>query len=196
MIIIHDKNFKNVSEIKKFTRQLLIDSRPEVLPGTYAFDYLMDLFSKRHPNWASEKVGVGISKIKLLPDKANPSKGTKPILVRKDNSEIDISWLTAAAGKGWSQEKCRNDDFRRAIMDQTMGFKRAKLDEKSQCSICNILLTPSSTHIDHVYPFSKLKTDFEKLNLADEFWPEYHRKEAVLRLTCVACNIKKSDLCT
>lgn len=110
----------------------------------------------------------------------------------------------------------------RQIVEEDMAIerniqrKRAYMDESFCCPLSGIPLKdcPSGTHLDHVYPFSRMVDDFlRRFNIEGEWvevvhrgtsyslkdteivkkWLQYHRENADLKLTCAKYNIQKSN---
>lgn len=166
----------------------------------------------RHHYQYKAKVGCGIKHLEVRsnPSWNGPSRGLW--IVRHDGSEIDISWVVALKPMGRPDAK---DDVSKAaryeVHPQIHTYHAT--GECDACPLCGEQLKRgSNVHVDHETPFITLLQGFlkfkalsfedvevEDLVLEARFadrelgseWQEYHRQNAVLRITHAQCNLAR-----
>ena len=164
--------------------------------------FLIDVL-RRHHHW-KEKQGSGILSVvvRLNPPPGFGSAKRGLWLIRKDGSEVDISWYTplerggalyAARGVAWAA-RCEVADQTRAVYEMSRG---------TPCPVCGKPLQQG--HVDHIAPltFDRLLSDWlviealaiDEVEVADRGietffadralaarWAHFHRTNAKLRL--------------
>lgn len=169
------------------------------------YEILISLL-KRHPDF-DIKTNKMIS-LKITHDALN-KKALKIIIVNSDDTETDISWRNAINGKGSDVKSDLNSALRSSIENQIWDFKRT---HENICETCG---STQNIHIDHENYFEKIvidftngrtdiPTDFDDMKdnthrkcfkLSDEKfrkdWIVFHQKNAVLRVLCEKCNLKR-----
>jgi hypothetical protein len=170
---------------------------------------------RRHPN-AEQKIGSGIERFEV---RENPVfKNQKTFyLVRKDGSETDFSFRMCVSGKSPTPWANFCVAARNSISSQIIVFKTAAFlgVDAAKCQITGEDVEWNSCHVDHVTQFSDLLQMFiEQKNIdtsiehtkgggdgsvtriftdatLDTQWKEFHKQNAVLRLTTVQANLSR-----
>lgn len=166
------------------------------------YDEMMELF-KNHPDYPNKLRNV--IDISIVKNKRN-DKYFEFNLIRDDQSIEDISYRCCI--------NPRNDkhDFlsamRNYIDPQIKEFRRLNNNQCEQCG------TKKNIHIDHIYMFQYLVSDFienrtdiptefdenkdntskfkkEDIEFANE-WYQYHLKHSQLRPLCAKCNLSRT----
>ena len=158
------------------------------------------------------KIGCGLNHFEVC---SNPNwiGNTRGLwIVRIDNSEIDISWVVALMPQGRPAVK---HDVSTAARYEVFPQIHAH-HESGDCSVCPLCFVDmrrgAGLHVDHKIPFTNLLADFlaangltyegiciEDLGIDSRFkdrtlasaWQDYHRHNAVLRLTHAQCNLSR-----
>ena len=127
--------------------------------------FLLSLF-QHHDEW-NQKAGTGVRSITTQ----RTTHGTRCfVLVRADNSAIDISFLHAIKLIPTSRSNERlpqalvdyRNAARMAVQDQIRAFRDSELTSISQCPITLLPLSRENCAVDHVLPlsFDQLLFDF------------------------------------
>lgn len=196
-------------EIKDYTSELI--NRLKItkslrIQSEEAYEYFKELF-KGHPDYP-EKTSK-MTDLKIV--KGAMGKGYMLKIVNSDGTEDDISWNKCIYGR--EMKNVLMEAMRVAVMEQIKEFREANTNRI--CGICKKDTKHVETHIDHVIHFESIaKTflegekeipkEFEQNELVlkcfkekdrdfAERWAKYHKEEAVLRLTCASCNMKRPD---
>ena len=128
------------------------------------FDLVIDETHKHYPVFKAivmdhinkeEKLGCGIQHFVFVVGAVYKEKQLN--VIRTDGSIVSMSYLynniiCEASYKQQQVNACRD-----AIYDQIMEY-RFCLEETPSCSFCGA--TDKGIHIDHIYPFSKLLTEY------------------------------------
>ena len=202
-ILIGTKIYTSKKELTSDVRQRLKairESKATVTSGI-EFDFFTELF-KRHYNY-KEKSKAGIKAFRV----DQIQKGDCIFIIRNDNTEDDISWLSCISGKSYTNLDDLIPLLRDAINDQMITYRDSAL---RACIACHDTKFMS---VDHIVPFSKLVNDFllievkvpstfdDVLGQGYKFKPEdskfveawiaYHKKEATYQILCRSCNSSK-----
>ena len=162
---------------------------------------LMELF-KNHPEYPFKLRDV--VDIQVVKNKRN-SKYFEFNLIRKDGSIEDISYRSCICQRTDNHNLL--NAMRNCIQPQINHFKE---NSEKKCVFCG---NTKEIHIDHIYMFKDLTTDFlkDKMNIPSTFddnfdnsaifkeedeifsnsWYEYHLKNANLRPLCKKCNLSR-----
>ena len=207
-------HFKTKNEAMKCFGTILSSSRIGAsCPPSFMPD-MMELI-RRHPN-AEQKIGSGIEKFEV---RENPVfKNQKTFyLVRNDGSETDFSFRMCISGKSPTTWANFCVAARNSISSQIIIFKTAAFlgVDAAKCQITGEDVEWNSCHVDHVTPFSDLLQMFiEQKSIdtsiehtkggedgsvtriftdstLDTQWKEFHKQNAVLRLTTVHANLSR-----
>lgn len=223
-VVIHQEKYKEeistwkkdfpdmtLAELKKITRCMINSSVLNTPLPLNTQDHLLKIIC--HHSSFQEKRGDGIKHLEIRERCDVGSYITRCVyIVHFDNSSVDISWCLSLEPESLTQ--IVNRVARYEINDQIEKFKE---DSKqiSKCGICHESIVGKETHIDHIYPFKKLWSDFMSLKgksysdftivykeddtkrfedcaLAEE-WKEYHLtiKPNNLRKVHKGCNLKR-----
>jgi ribosomal protein L14 len=167
----------------------------------------MLMLLQNHPEW-EEKKGCGIKRIEVREN--HHYKTTLGFwLVRDDDTEVAISWVTALRGQVVNGTITKALRFE--IQPQIDGFKI--LCDDSICGLCETsLVSMEALHIDHVIPFKQLVSDWMKFHAITyemietkamklgskmsnveqaKSWFDYHLKHSQLRKVHARCNLKR-----
>ena len=107
--------------------------------------FLIEVF-KNHPNWI-EKRGVGGRRIFIGQDNY---KHRCFFIERMDNTVVDISYLTAIAGKNKSDLERIKIACRTAILPEILDFRNKNvIFGVTKCAISGEVLTKENINIDH-----------------------------------------------
>ena len=166
----------------------------------------------RHHYQYALKVGAGVARIEV---RTNPSwnGATRGFwFVLTDNTAIDISWVVALQPGG--RPTTKNNVTSAARYEVVPQIHAVHADgECGFCPLCNEgMVRGFDLHVDHAVHFDALFADWLKQNdlsygnleiedlgldsrfadrvLADE-WQQWHRDNAVLRLTHAVCNLSR-----
>ena len=142
-------------------------------------------------------------------------KGLELMIRKLDGIETDVSWRTAAKGKGRTPRESFCRALRVSINDQIKDFRRNPNTVTNVCAMCS---TPvEQYHVDHVITFKRLVNDFiatypdwvfpqdheyeesnddtNQYRLADKVmesaFQRHHMENAILRITCAQCNLTR-----
>lgn len=172
---------------------------------------LFDELIVNHPN-SKVKIGSGVAEFRVEIHELN---GLPCIIVeRTDGSTIDLSWVSCVSGKPASEKSKLRGAMREAISEQVVTYKKQNLVSGATCAIGGETLTTANTHVDHETQFEDLAQAFlvTRKDIPAVFgdnpktyevmfrpedvafsraWQDYHRKHAVLRLTCDKCNLSR-----
>jgi hypothetical protein len=171
-------------------------------------EFILKVLSHHHQ--FRQKCGVGIThlEIRTNPSWNGPTQGIW--FIRKDGSEVDISWVTSLKpdGKPSLKEDISNA-ARYEIASQIHEFH-----DNGDCHICNLcnrmMVRHDRLHVDHIKPFDELFSIFlalnnitysnietEDLGVESQFkdrllaieWFKFHKENASLRLVHKKCNL-------
>ena len=158
------------------------------------------------------KVGAGVTHVEV---RTNPSwnGATRGFwFVRNDNTAVDISWVVALQPGG--RPTTKNNVTCAARYEIFPQIHAVHADgECSFCPLCNEgMVRGFDLHVDHEVHFDDLLSDWltqnnlayedleiEDLGLDSQFadrslaveWQQWHRENAVLRLTHALCNLSR-----
>jgi hypothetical protein len=168
---------------------------------------------KRHPN-ASDKL-QSFYDFAIRYDLLNKNAIALDI-INTDGSITEISWKKCVTGKAETIKSKFCSALRHSILKQICDFRSSC--DATICEACNVSLSDSSFHVDHVVHFSKLVEDFlekykgafdipvqydkeprtyltmfrdEDVKIANLF-QEYHLHHASLRILCARCNLTRA----
>lgn len=190
MYSIHDQNFTSIKAFTAYVREYINQCPPVVTDGE-PFQFFTELL-KRHP----EDKGTAIS-FHIIPNPLNP-KAKHMYITRTDGTE-SFSWKKCC---GHKSKDAVTEAMRHAISDQIIYFRETTEPRCIQCGKTKDL------HVDHIYPFSKIKAAFLQDHIPSEIdysgflrdffpsefktkWQEYHKNNATLQILCSTCNCKK-----
>jgi hypothetical protein len=154
---------------------------------------------------------IGVTKELILKVSYNRYKDKELVLIKKDNSEDNISWRKAVNQRRTSHHSEVRKALRTAIIDQVLDFRRT-IPNGVICDICKKEII-SGLHTDHEIYFEDIVQAWMKANkLTDSIikvtnngdtdrhitdkrllvnWQEFHKKHAILRATHAICNLKR-----
>lgn len=209
-ITVNQIEFKSKLALETYVRELLFSVRKD-LYGTFEiddkdkFEFMLELF-RRHPDYA-EKAGNGIEKIFVMGNELNRN-APHVIILRKDNTSIDISWKICVAGIGRNIKSIQLEIMRESIVKQIMEFRNTTVNI---CNLCKV--NADKYDIDHYeVEFKELASKFMNENtLPSKFkeqafghafhdddleleqkWQQYHLHNAKLQKLCKSCHKKKT----
>lgn len=191
------RNIVNTSELCKPIEEKISENLLKIL--------------KHHHNFI-KKIGIGLKhlEIRINPSWNGPTKGLW--IVRTDNSEVDISWVTALKPDGRpSVKEDISNAARYEISDQIHSYH-----DRGECNLCDIcgkiMIRGNKLHVDHIIPFEKIFLDFlesskitysnisvKDIGVETEFndrdfahnWKEFHKNNATLRIVHKECNLRR-----
>jgi hypothetical protein len=172
--------------------------------------FLIKVLSHHHD--FEKKCGVGIKHLEIRTNSSwnGPSKGIW--IIRNDDTEEDISWVTALKPDGRpSIKEDISNAARYEISSQIHDYH-----DNGDCSICELCKNDMSRynilHVDHIKKFEDLfldfltiknitysdiqikdlgvKSEFKDRDLAKE-WFDFHKQNATLRLVHKKCNLER-----
>jgi hypothetical protein len=205
-VICNNITYKTKKEFAIYVRNLIymvIGVCDDVAKHKNYFELLEVL--KRHPDFEEKMDNLKTMRIQ----KESFNDGRQIVIVKNDNTEAVISFITAINGEGMSIHNMLRDAMRSSVHEQIQTF-RAK--GGSFCAICNSTEKPEVDHLlrftEMVVAFLSNRTDipskFDKLNepmrrhcfleedcLFREDWVEYHRMNATMRMLCRRCNLQR-----
>jgi len=196
----------NKKETETWVRELVIKYKNKEVVGLERESMIIIL--QNHPEW-EEKKGSGIKRIEVREN--HIYKTTLGFwLVRNDDTEVAISWITAIRGQVVNGTITKALRFE--IQPQIDEFNTvAGRESGSLCELCGVILS-QNVHIDHIIPFKQLVFDWMKLNeikydmietkpmkLGSKMsnieqaksWFDYHLKYSQLRKVHASCNLKR-----
>ncbi len=204
--------FKSKIDCHRYTKNIINSLGCCIIDKEHAsYEFFAELL-KNHSEY-DEKIGCGIDYFEIIKNKMNP-KFYGMLLHRIDGTVVNFSWVHACEFKNRTYEWYLSAAMRSAIADFIISFKRCSVHK---CCICNVEDPNIDFHVDHIYPFSKLKSDFlaitkypnpirftscEKYGsciMTDDDidfkndWIKFHNDHCKLQILCKTCNIKKSD---
>ena len=176
-------------------------------------DFLIKVLTHHHK--FLQKCGVGIKYLEIRTNSSwnGPSQGIW--IIRNDNTEEDISWVTALKpdGKPTIKEEV-SDSARYEISSQIHEFHDN--GNCSRCELCeNIMIRYNGLHVDHIKPFEELFKNFlqfknitysdiqtEDLGVESQFkdriiaeeWFNFHKTNSTLRLVHKKCNLQRKKM--
>jgi hypothetical protein len=208
---IGEKTFKTKKEAENFTRNYIKNlgyGDFDVYNNYEAFMFFIDLINNHH-NF-KDKIGCGIKSIRIQRNILNKN-AFETIILRKDNSEIDFSWLKCSTSSSNSIIDNLKAAMRQSILPEIQNFKNKSI---MKCVFCNSV--EGEFHADHHEPsFIQLFNDFIKLysnypkifdddpktHIAifrkedekfSDIWKKYHNKNMNLQILCSTCNLRKN----
>jgi hypothetical protein len=208
-----NNTFKSKTEAEIYIRQLISSIGVCNSVKNISNDKFNQLLSilQCHPN--SEKVS-NINDILIIKNKLNTSAFELNIL-NNDGTIDDISWKICISGIHKTHKTELLSALRYSIDEQIYEYKKnVSLD---MCSLClEYCHNNGGIHVDHVIHFEKLVEDFNStcgINIPNIFdnasdgsnrrafkdddseymnaWLEFHKNNAILRILCRACNLKR-----
>lgn len=214
-VVFLDKEYKTQGEFEKYVRKIIYDEIGICydVKNTYPDKYnILIKILERHPNFNSKSENM--CNIKIIKDALN-FRALQIIILKNDNSEIDISWRCAITGKHKPKKSLLTGAMRTSIEDQIHTFRRNC--DTYTCELCGSV---EELHVDHndekKSAFDELANNFVKENnniYPDKFgdledgtnrrcflkedndfkkkWIEYHHKHAILRILCRKCNLSR-----
>jgi hypothetical protein len=209
---IGELRFDSKSAAQNYTRNIIVSLGYCKVTSTHEhFNFFIDLI-KNLSNYKS-KIGCGVDYFHIVPN-ALQKKSYHINLVRKDKTEIDISWKNAASSKWVEPADNLTNAMRVAISPDISKFRSIS---KIECNECGVMDEGVTFHVDHVSPsFKDLHDNFLKNNKLqlptqfddDEFfrakfkktdseftkkWLTYHRNNCELQILCMPCNCRKGS---
>jgi hypothetical protein len=213
--------YKTQLDKKNYVRKLLqeiglCESVKAVSQSAYNTIYDLVL---NHPEAAEKLDGVvdfSIKKNKSTKYKDGP--GIALDIIKEARTSIDVSWVCCALGKGKPLKGSFNGALRVSIQDQIQDYRAHPDTDTTRCTIC-LKQQLTSFHVDHVITFKKLVDKFVAMQPQQPFqypkkftecndgtgkhrltdtvmekaFQQMHKEEAVLRITCVRCNLSRTD---
>lgn len=182
------------------------------------FQFMLEILKLHYR--ASEKIGVGVTSIRIEPDGLH---GTTRcfVLLRADGKSTDFSYKKCLDGRK-SELSLFKEAARNAIAEQIINFKNRAFEECGAggailCPIKQILVTKSESHVDHEPPLtfdaivssfiSENGIDVKKVNYVGygdhcytkkfsdstltEKFSQYHKNRAKLRITSKPGNLSQ-----
>ena len=213
-IIFSGKTYKTQGEFEVFVKNIIYNivgicnDIKKMYPEYYIT--LIEIL-KRHPDFICKTHNM--CNIKIVKDKLNIN-ALKIIIIKKDASEIDISWRVAITGKP-KGDKHELMSAMRSSIDEQIGQFRKGSDKK--CVLCH---NTDNLHVDHIIHFDEIVLNFinimvsKNINIPDTFgdtnddthrrcfleidnnfmneWVVYHKEHANLRMLCQNCNLTRT----
>lgn len=213
-IIFLDKTYKTQGEFEAFVKHLIYNDIgvcndiKNIYPSHY--NTLIEIL-KRHPEFNSKTQNM--CNIKIIRDTLNIN-AFKIIIIKTDESEIDISWKCAITGKPKGNKHDLMSAMRSSVDEQILRFRK---NNKAKCALCP---NTDKLHVDHIIHFDEIVLNFinimesKKIKIPDTFgdtnddthrrcfleiynnfkneWIEYHNKHATLRILCQTCNLTRT----
>lgn len=208
-------NFKNKKEVDIYIRNKKKEIFKKVgllknmdCESPY-FNFFMEIVNSHHNK--EQKIGGGIEYFYFDNDFFNNTQ----LGIKNKEGFSNISCIYSKITR--KLENCKNsfltDVMRNAIYPQILQYK-LMLSKPFFCYNCNS--EASKFHIDHIYPFSKIRDDFlisvknykipnkfrkientldfldEDQNFKDD-WIKYHFQNVSLQILCKECNLSKSN---
>jgi hypothetical protein len=202
--------FTTDDEAKKHVRFLLeeLGEGTAVRPEHPQFAFLAALLG-RHKD-AAGKVGIGIEAFNVIRN----TKGAFALdLIRVDGTYVSFSWLECITPKVHPTSKYLGEAMRTACKSESLRFFEAHYHQGWTCRCGWVSDTTAGVDVDHVVPFSMLKTAFlanEKAHpevflhdghrpaaflLSDKAfsdrWVAFHQANSRYQLLCSRCNSSK-----
>ena len=214
-ITIGTKVFKTQTECKNYTRIILTELGITIsvkCKNIEHFNFLRSL-CERHPRY-QEKFQK-FCDFRICRSALN-TRGLELQIVNNDGTYTEISWNICVSGKSSTKESSFYSALRQHISLQIMNFKNT--NDLSYCRECNHRFVEFSppVHIDHVIQFKQLVENFLEINTniiipteyekkertyetlfansdrwIGELFEKYHSENAVLRVLCETCNLKR-----
>lgn len=211
VVVFGDKEFPSKAKATAYVRRIILDigecSSVKQKKGD-TFLHLLDVLLC-HPD-----ADTKLSNMVDLAVRVNPMnrKAYGVYVIRDDGTEEDISWVKCITPP--TIDSNLKNALRQSIAWQILAFRADHVTEGTLCGLCGS--KPSNIHIDHVVPFCQLIKDFHMSwngptplvfvegprgmgNVFQEedkpyqtAWEDYHKKYAVLRVTCASCNLRRS----
>ena len=206
--------FKTQGEFEKYVKKIIYEDIGicNDIKNTYSDKYyILIKILERHPDFNSKSENM--CNIKIMYDTLN-KKALKILIVKKDGSNIDISWRCAISGKNKSKKQNLMSAMRSSIDQQIKQFRKEHNNES--CQICGNIERLQVDHNDEKNSaFDELVSNFIRENkdikIPDKFvelkddthrnrfleedtlfkdkWLKYHNEHASLRMLCHNCNI-------
>jgi hypothetical protein len=198
----------NKKEIETWVRALVIKYRNKEVIGLERESMIIIL--QNHPEW-EEKKGSGIKRIEVREN--HLYKTTLGFwLVRNDDTEVAISWVTSLRGQVVNGTITKALRFEIQPQIDEFNLLSDDLSGESLCELCGRTLQSLEAHIDHIIPFKQLVFDWMKSNeitydiietkpmkLGSKMsnieqaksWFDYHLKYSQLRKVHASCNLKR-----
>ncbi len=210
--IINGVEFNSKKELLAYTREFIKQlGTCELSYNTTGYRFLFHLL-KRHPD-IEKFTALGIQKFKILPN-AMFHHTYETRIIDNNYREHAFSWNNCVKGTTSTPRATLIKVLRIAVQDQTRKFKENNYE--GVCKICLNHIDYFDSHIDHIYPFTRLVDDFIKLNpkVPTKFdseretnrpifkpvdyewagkWINFHLSTAKLQITCPSCNHKKGS---
>ena len=208
-------HFRTKSEAMKWFGTVLSSSSVGAFCPEESMRNMIELIN-RHPD-AEMKIGCGIESFQV---RENPVfKNQKAFyLIRKDGSETDFSFRMCVSGNRSTPWANFCIAARNSISSQIVIFKTAAFLglDSVRCQITGEVVEWNTCHIDHVAPFSDLLQEFirqQGIDVSvehttggedgsvvrlfidadlDKRWREFHRQNAVLRVTTIKANLARN----
>jgi hypothetical protein len=220
LIIVHDIYFSSKQFLEQYCRGIIQGYHDGEMMRDNDRSFFLSLIATRHH--APEQ--------KIIPGKENDIVGIRVrhdspygstlifqnqiFVVYRDGEEIDVSWRKCCSG--FSPKSSLNSAMRRAVVDDTHGFKLARFATPPvHCEATGVLLEWKDAQVDH-FPitFASLRDNFLLLDsgsvnyeavplshdprggviMRDEIqrtrWRQYHRAFSTLRIVTIEENRK------
>lgn len=200
-------------EVSDKIRSIVKSTSPNEPINKIDTDFLIKVLSHHHH--FHQKCGVGIKhlEIRTNPSWNGPTQGIW--IIRNDDTEVDISWVTALKPEGKpSVKEDISNAARYEIYHQIHEFH-----DNGNCFICelcnNNMTRHDGLHVDHIEPFENIFSDFlqfkninysdiqtEDIGVESQFrnrilaqeWFDFHKKNATLRLVHKKCNLQRKKI--
>ena len=209
-----DKTYRTKGEFKKFVTSIIYGVGVcSDIKNTFPSEYEIILkILERHPEFADKTVNM--KNLKIQHNKLNKT-ALEIMIIKKDDSQVDISWNIAIDGCLKGHKQCLTGAMRSSVQYQIRQFKSQNGDK---CCLCGKTENPHVDHNDEVgsafdelahnfinaHKHLKIPTEFDELNdnthrqtfkpNDNEFknkWMSYHKQHAQLRILCKSCNIRR-----
>ncbi len=210
-IIIGNKEFKTIKELKAFTKQLLKNRGVcEINRSDNDFNFFIDLYFRKPSNMINIENKDKIQKFKIG---LNPIKKDEPnhMLIIINNKEYVFSWNKCCEAKNTEDDTKLKEACRSSIEEQTR-----------DCWInnicCNNCKKPKQNgfQVDHINEFSNIFNEFidsttlkipinfdsdpytsqyifkKDDNNFKQSFQIYHKENALLQLLCIDCHKEKT----
>ena len=153
MIVVDGHEFKSVSALTRFTRELIATilgpSKSKRVPSDH-HSFFIELF-KRHYVWSSK-----ISEVDYFVVGYSIFKNKAIFIMDSSGRRDEVSYIKACSGREANVLQDLNIAFRNAVAEDILSF-RASND--GSCAFCGGL---EALEVDHIYEFKNIVRDFLK----------------------------------
>ena len=170
LFTINKITFDSKTRAKEYIQNILRKYPLNTYINSEDFLFILDLLN-RHPR-QEEKIGVGILSIKIQKDEFGRNK--QFLILRKDGSSTDFSYLTCLDGKYKNSLGLFKESARNAVKNQIIEYRNSYFttnqnkEGKILCKETNKRISIKECHVDH-HPrsFDSIIDDFIKLKNID-----------------------------